>query len=77
MDVVAPAWTITAMGQGGGQKQKADSEGVHDDGSMFVSGSSSVLTVEGISISGLIKNEAAACALGGMQVIGLDRWTRM
>lgn len=48
MDAVAPTWTITTMSQHGGQKQKADSEGVHDDGLLvLVSESSSVLTVGG------------------------------
>ena len=65
MDVVARAWTIAmAMSQHGGQKQEAEGEGVHDDGLVFISESCSVLTLEGISGSGLIKNEQAACARG-------------
>ena len=46
VDVVAQAWTIAmAMSQDGRQKQEADSEGVHVDGWVFISGSSSVLAL--------------------------------
>ena len=46
-----------AMSQHGGQKQKADSEGVHGDGLDFISASGSVLTFEAISMSGLLDTQ--------------------
>ena len=56
MDVVARPWTIAmAMSQHGGQKQKADGRGVHDDGLVVISGCFSKVTFEGISMSGLDK----------------------